>query len=113
MNKLVALIVLAIVSLARLASAATYTEALAAAKASDACYIEQSASGWTVVQECDENPVVSQTEAHLSASFSDAPCALAGEAALAFEVDGEEFDFESTYEWAFDHCEIATAFDCQ
>ena len=113
MKALIALLVLAFIAVTRLGAAATYTEALAAAKLADACYIEQSTSGWTVVQECDESPIVSQTEAHILASFADSTCALAGEAALSTEIEGEEFDFESTYEWAFDHCEIETATDCQ
>jgi hypothetical protein len=50
---------------------------------------------------------------HINMSYSDSPCALAGERALETEVDGEEFDFESTYEWAFDACERATSIECQ
>lgn len=87
MKTLIALVFafVASVSLARSCSAATYSDA----------------------------PNSSLPENHLAASFANAPCALAGERALTSEVEGEDFDFESTYEAAFDACERDSAAVCE
>ena len=109
---ILALVILVSASPAQ-ARATSYESAIASAHASGACYVVQTSFGWVVVQECDDEREQSLPDSHILMSWADSPCALAGEEALASEVDGEEFDFDSTYEWAFDACERDTALDCQ